>query len=331
MNVNFSSEVNNIMNHKNFLVLFLLIVLLTTGCTLFYMNKKVIREKENVAGVDKTSVKKAKINQKNNLPKETQIVEVPSKKAYLYSEYDNNAIPLSAIAELTDLPEQIKKYVNDIIEYSNIYLLNKSDNEIVVLSENIEDIRHGLEISRISLDTHNITKYSLGGYTEDQENAKNIWSYDRKTKLPTKHIKLDENNNVLYTEIWNYDSKSPIKYEMRDTEGKIISIKKETLDEHSNMRVENLFYNSKGHIETSITATYIGANIVRFTYYNLNNPNESMSLFSEYSDGVKIKETVYSSDYKVQKIYKSDYEDGIRTSLSIFDANNNKLEEILSE
>ena len=330
MNVNFNSEAGNIMNHKSLLVLFLSIVLITTGYSVFYMNNRILQKKENIAD-NKIYNKNNQTNQKNNQINNIQKVEKTVKKAYLYSEYDNNAIPLSAIAELTDLPEQIKKYIHDIIEYSNIYLLNKNDNEIIVLSENIEDIRHGLEISKISLDTHNITKYSLGGYTEDQENAKNVWNYDRKTKLPTKHTKLDENDNILYTEIWNYDSKSPIKYEMRDTEGKIISIKKETLDEHSNMRVENLFYDSKGHIEISITATYIGANIVRFTYYNLNNPNESMSLFSEYSDGVKIKETVYSSDYKVQKIYKSDYEDGIRTSLGIFDANNNKLEGILSE
>lgn len=51
---------------------------------------------------------------------------------------------------------------------------------------------------------------------------------------------------------------------------------------------------------------------------------------SEYNDGLKTKETVYSSDYKLQNTYNAGYKDGERVTIKVLDSSNNKVEEIIS-
>ena len=156
------------------------------------------------------------------------------------------------------------------------------------------------------------------------------WEYDKNGK-PTKHIIYNNDGDVEYIETWNYTESSPIKYEIKDGNGKIVSVKKETVDNDSNdLRIEHIIYDSEGNTKINVSATYEGADIKRFTYYNADKLNESGSIFGEYQDGQKIKETVYSSDLKVKNVYSSDYDDnGERTDIKVFDGQNNEIEQIV--
>ena len=79
---------------------------------------------------------------------------------------------------------------------------------------------------------------------------------------------------------------------MKDGNNKPISIKKENLDNENSLRVEHLIYDKDGNTKVNVSASFEGADIKRFTYYNADKPDESASVFSEYLDGMKVKETV---------------------------------------
>ena len=50
-----------------------------------------------------------------------------------------------------------------------------------------------------------------------------------------------------------------------------------------------------------------------------------------YEDGVKTKEVVYSSSYKIQNTYEAEYKDGERVNIRILDDENNVVEDITAE
>ena len=117
---------------------------------------------------------------------------------------------------------------------------------------------------------------------------------------------------------------------MKNGEGKILSIKKETPDGDTKIRSEHLVYDEDGNTRVNVSASYEGPDITRFTYYNSENPQDGVTLMSEYNGGLKTKETVYSSDYKLQNTYNAGYKDGERVTIKVLDSSNNKVEEIIS-
>ena len=134
-----------------------------------------------------------------------------------------------------------------------------------------------------------------------------------------------------FVETWNYDDSEPIKYEMKDSNGKVISLRKETLENGTDLRVEHLLYDKDGKTRINVSATYEGEDIKRFTYYNADKLNESGSIFSDYSNGYKTKETVYTSDLKVKNSYTSEYKDDSRTDIIKWDNKNKEVHKYLPE
>ena len=90
------------------------------------------------------------------------------------------------------------------------------------------------------------------------------------------------------------------------------------------------FYDEEGKISTSITINFDGANITRFMYYNSQAPQESLVIICEYSDGVKVGETIYNQNYQPVKVMKMEYNEGVRKTLRMFDANNSEIAKISS-
>ena len=118
---------------------------------------------------------------------------------------------------------------------------------------------------------------------------------------------------------------------MKDSEGKVISIRKETLNNGTDLRIEHLIYDKDGNTKINVSTTFEDADIKRFTYYNADKTNESCSIFSDYTDGQKTKETVYTSDLKVKNTYSSDYKDGNRENIIIYDNKNHELKKLIPE
>ena len=112
---------------------------------------------------------------------------------------------------------------------------------------------------------------------------------------------------------------------MKNSEGKTISVLKEILESDTNYRKEHIFYDNEGNTKMSLTVNFDGADITRFTYYS---PEYSISIISEYTDGVKTKESVYNKDYELINILTADYENGERTAITLLDKNEAVLKKI---
>lgn len=246
------------------------------------------------------------------------------KHGNLYSEIPSDRLPLSAITEIADLPQDVQAKVNKIIDSSNnIYMLKRKKTGILIVSENQDNIRHGIDFVEIATPSghQTVSTFGYNGKIKDSEN--DIWEYDKVTKLPTKHTKYNQEGDVEFTEIWNYELDNPVKYEMKNADGKTISIRKETLTDNDGLRVEHLLYDPNGNTKANVTTTFEGADIKRFTYYNADKPSDGASLFSEYKNGKKVKETVYSNELKVNNIYEATYIDDQRDDIKILDSSNN--------
>ena len=172
------------------------------------------------------------------------------------------------------------------------------------------------------------------GYTDKMQDSDNdYWDFDKSGErpLPLKHIKYKKDGDVDFVETWNYDVSNPVKYEMLDGNGKVVSIKKETLDNDNNLRVEHLIYDKDGKTKINVTASYEGADLKRFTYYNADKLSESGSVFGEYKDGLKTKEVLYSSDLKIENVYEPEYKDGIKENIKVLNEANNVVDTVYSE
>ena len=90
-------------------------------------------------------------------------------------------------------------------------------------------------------------------------------------------------------------------------------------------------YDEEGNMTKNVSFNYDGLDLTRFTYYNSQTPNDSAMIVSEFEDGVKKKETVYSSDYKIQNTYIPEYKDGQKSEIKILDKNNNLIETLQAE
>ena len=293
-------------------------------CAILYFTKESKQETEVIEEVkqkENPSVKTNSVTPKKVVKKEDVI-----KKADLYT----NAVglPLSMITELNNLPNNIKNAVDKVINDDSLSVLAMKNlhDKVLLVVENPNDNRHGIEFIEISKSDASKKVVPLSKQSDNSE--QDVWRYDENSKLPIEHTKLDSDNQTEYTEVWNYVVEEPIKYELKDGEGKVLSIKKETLDNANNMRQEHITYDKHGNTKISVSTSYEGPNLTRFTYYNADKPNEGITIFSEYNDGVKVKENVYSSDFKLKNTYEAVYKDGQRESVKVFDKDNNQIEKI---
>lgn len=255
-------------------------------------------------------------------------------KTDLYKGVPDNLLPLSAISEIANLNGGVHKTIKELVDNSTgVLYAKRNGNKLVMVVENPDDNRHGLEFVEISADgKHEKVGFLLSKYSES-DTDEDLWEYDvsEDVKRPTKHTKFNSDGDVEFVETWNYLSEEPIKYELKNKDDKVISLVKETIDENNSMRQEHLIYDKDGKTKVNLTVNYDGADLTRFTYYNADKPNESGSVISEYKDGVKTKETVYTSDYKVKNVYEPEYKNGEREGIKVFDNENKEVKTLLSE
>ena len=249
----------------------------------------------------------------------------------LYDDLPSSALPLSAITEISNVPDNIRETVTEISKNNNIYMIQKQKDKLLIISDNPENIRHGIEFTELNILNGHQIRTTLGYNDKIKDSQNDIWAYDKDTNQPIKHTKYDSNGDVEFIEEWNYDSENPVKYEMKDSEGKVISIRKETLNNGTDLRIEHLIYDKNGNTKINVSTTFEDADIKRFTYYNADKTSESCSIFSDYSDGQKTKETVYTSDLKVKNTYSSDYKDGNRENIIIYDNKNHEVKKLIPE
>ena len=98
------------------------------------------------------------------------------------------------------------------------------------------------------------------------------------------------------------------------------------------MRQENLIYYKDGNKDVNLSTSFEGANLVRFTYYDIKNPDNGASVFNEYSEnGEKTKETVYTSDLKHKNTYIPDLRNGERTGITVYDNENKVINKFIAK
>ena len=272
--------------------------------------------------------------------KPTQITAQKKYDLYTNSLYD---LPFISIYEISSLPEQTKKIIDELLEEAQgFYILRNLNDRILVLLQNpvIQANtfpRHDLQYVEIFPDGkkifHNAGYTGIDGETTNlvNNNSKN-WIFDKSNEpyRPLKHTILSEKGKTKFIEIWNYNPEEPIKYLMKDSKGNVLSILKESNDSESNYRREHIFYDNDGNIKISITINYDGANITRFTYYNSYDAIDSISLISEFSDGIKTKETIYNEEYQLINTLKATYLNGERKEIQLFNAENTEIGKISS-
>ena len=267
----------------------------------------------------KTSVMHASVQKEDSL----------IKHADLYNNAAGDMLPLSAINILSELPSDIKSKVLKLSESNNIYMMQKNKDKLFIITDNPSNIRHCIEFTEISLKNGHQVTTTLGYNDKIKDSDNDIWEYDD-SKRPIRHSKYKPDGELEFVEVWNYDN-NPVKYEMKDAEGHVISLRKETLDNDVNLRVEHLVYDKDGNTKVNVSTTYEGEDVKRFTYYNADKPNESGSVFTDYENGLKTKESVYTSDLKLKNSYTSEYKDGEREDITVWDNKNKEIQKLLPE
>lgn len=322
-------------------------LILAVGLSLFFVYKKpaenieVVTDNSNVKHVEhkmlnkkKSDSNNAKIHEKiksseiNQEVDKKQLAEDDKnvRKVNLYT--TDTLMPLSTISVISSLPKNIQNKVLQISQTNNIFMAKKQHDKLLIIADNPDNIRHCVQFIEITLKNgHQIT--TTLGYNDKMKDSDNdIWEYDETTKQPIRHSKYNSDGDVEFVETWSYGSE-PVKYEMKDNEGHVLSMRKETLDGGTNLRIEHLVYDKSGNTKINVSTMYEGADVKRFTYYNADKPSDGGSVFSEFSDGLKTKETVYSNDLKVVNSYTSEYEDGERKDITVWDNNNKEVEKLV--
>ena len=330
-------------NKKYFLVGITLLVFLAVVFLFLYCKKgnisvvKPILKNNEVSKVEDLSQenKSEDVNNSTNSGNKQTLkqasVEINDKfttKANLYNSDNGVMLPLSTIEIISTLPDSIKEKVTQIADSNNIFMSKKIHDKLLLITDNPSNIRHCIEFVEISLANGHQQKTTLGYNDKMKDSDNDIWEYDDNTKQPTRHSKYNNDGDIEFVEVWNYDD-NPMKYEMKDADGHVLSLRKETLDDGTDLRVEHLVYDKNGNIKVNVSTTYDGADIKRFTYYNADKPSDGGSVFAEYTDGLKTKETVYSNDLKVINTYTSEYKDGEREDIVIWDNNNNQIKKLI--
>ena len=271
------------------------------------------------------------------------LANVEKKPIYdLYSETPYE-IPLYSIVEIAKLTPKVKKAVDEILEASQgfYFLRVNNDNVFVILQNPAKTMnvypRNELQFAEIDMEG-NVTYHNAGytGVDGEIENAvgvkEDVWTFDETIEpfRPLKHVVYDEKGKIKFTEIWNYEENNSVKYQMKNASKKVLSILKESQDNDSNYRKEHIFYDNDGNIVMSLTVNYDGANISRLNYYNSHDLIDSVSIFSEYENGLRVKESIYDENYELMNTVVSTYINEKREAIEMFDKDGNKIQEIKS-
>ena len=293
-----------------------------------------------------------KINQDNKTDLDTvnkevakQAFEKPKVTEKKYDLYSSNSydLPLFSIVEISKAPLKIKTSIDKILEDSQgFYLLKYDNNKIMAILQNPVEMtnvyqRHNLQI--IEIDSEGKIIYHNAGYSgEDGEifdstsSNKDLWLFDETIEpfRPLKHIAYNEKGKIKFIEIWNYNDDEPIKYQMKDANKKIVSMLKETQDSDYNLRREHIFYDNDGIIKMSLTINYDGANISRVNFYNSHDSIDSISVFTEYIEGNRVKELIYDENFVLKYTVNANYQNDERKKIEVLDSENKKLISISS-
>lgn len=322
------------MVRKRFLVALLIAIVFAN--VLYLIQQNDLRKESLVVNTRISDVEKVQKGDSSTL------IKPIAPKPDLYSEtpYD---LPLISIYEISKYSKSVKKAIDKILDLSQgFYYLKQIDDKVFVVLQNPAyetDTypRHGLQIAEISQEgkiTYHTAGYSgiNGELSLAEVTETDSWIYDKTVEpyRPLKHISYDEKGKVQFTEIWNYSPEENVKYEMKDAHNKTVSILKEIVEGDTNYRKEHIFYDNEGNTVVSISINFDGANITRFNYYNSKKPDSSVIIMCDYVDGNKTFEKVYDKDYNLVNILESSYENGNRSSITIFDAEKNELGKINS-
>lgn len=315
----------------------IIIGVVAVACLTALMTSKETKEEDktlpqkDAKQIEKTEAKQIK---KVAPQKNEQKIKDNKIKSDLYKGVPDSLLPLSAISEIASLNGNLHKTIKELVDNSTgVLYAKRNGNKLLMVVENPDDNRHGLEFIEISADgKHEKIGFLLSKYSESNTDD-DLWEYEteEEVKRPVKHTKFNSDGEVEFVETWNYSSDEPIKYELKNKEDKVISLVKETIDENNSMRQEHLIYDKDGKTKLNLTVNYDGADLTRFTYYNADKQEESGSLFSEFKDGIKTKETVYTSDYKVKNVYVPKYKDNERSEIQVLDNENQEVKSIIAE
>ena len=278
---------------------------------------------------DKSSNKMLKSHIEKQIPAENSVDNTV--RTSLNGNASLSVLPLSAITEISVLPNNIQSIVYDIGKDNSIFMIQKSKDKLLIISDNPENIRHNIAFTEVNILNGHQIKTTLGYNDKINDSKNDIWEYNKETGQPLRHTKYNKDGDMDFVEVWNYDLDNPVKYEMKNSDGKVISMRKETLSNGTDLRVEHLLYDKDGNTKINVTTTYDGEDVKRFTYYNSDKIAESGSVFTDYSDGQKIKEVVYTSDLKVKNTYTSDYKDGMREKITVYDNKNQEIKKYISD
>ncbi|MBO5739261.1 hypothetical protein J6R97_07970 [bacterium] len=270
---------------------------------------------------------------------EQPIKEEPKYDLYTSTLYD---LPLFSILEISKLSKEVKAKIDEILEAAQgFYLLRTlgDGNVFIVLQNPINTLntyqRHNLQF--LEIDKQGIITFHNAGYSGiDGEiyNAitdhQDLWVFDETIEpfRPLKHISYDEKGKVRYTELWDYDTANPVKYQMLDSKKKLISILKESQDNDFNLRKEHVFYDNDGIVKMSLSINYEGANITRLNFYNSNDLIEGITILSEYIDGFKVKESIYDESFLHKFTVIADYKENERKAVKLYDIEGNIVKSI---
>lgn len=328
------------MNRKNLLIGGIITGLIAcTGLSIFFTNN--VDEQEQKTPTPKPTElsvpEPKKVEQAP--PVKTAVTPKSPQKVELYNLEENRTLPLSAITAISALPDSIKKAVNKQLEHTNVYFLDVQDDKILIIKDANTDeerfSRHDFEIVKVSKTDGRVEKETaFPRKMSNEESEHEVWEYEvleGDMVVPTSHKSLDEKGKVCLVEKWYYSEEDPIKYKVINKDNKTLSIRKTSANDDGNWRDEHIFYDEKGDTVLNVSTVYEDNNIARFTYYNAKNPETGVTIVNEYTDGMKTKETVYSADYKIENVYKADYENGARTGITILDGHNHPVEKLSAE
>lgn len=319
------------MNRNNILIAGFVCAVLCAGCGTKNEPEKVIqppsvKEEAKITPVETIAVQKPIL--KTTVPQ----------KINLYHFAEGTDIPLSAIAQISKLPSNIRTIVNNQVKNAEVYYLDVQKDRVVIIKEAVDEAdrftRHDFEVINISLTDGKISRETaFPEKMSNDESKTEIWKYEileGDMVVPESHTSLNKDGTVKTVENWFYGD-DDLKYKLTDGDGKILSLRKTSKSNNGSWRDEHLFYDKDGKTALNVSFVFENNHISRFTYYNPSSPDTSVIMFNEYKDIDKVKETVYSSDYKLKNSYTSVYKDGERKAIKVFDDKNEEVEEYLAE
>ena len=230
-------------------------------------------------------------NTKTEISKNSHITYspvVPKSDLYLDSVYE---MPLMAIYEISKLPKEMKKNIDELFEASQGFFIlkNMGDKVLILLQNPIIEAnvypRHNLQYVEVFNDGkkvfHNAGYSGIDGeISESLSSTNGEWTLDKSIEpyRPIEHNFYDEKKKVKFTERWSINLEEDVKYQMLNSSGDVISIMKETQENDSSYRREHIFYNMDNSIAISLSISYIGANISSVRYYNSHSSIDSISI-----------------------------------------------------